>query len=65
MTNGDMIRAMSDERLAALLTELLRVNRDIVLEKLREKGVATNVEVVEMPLLNRAAHLQWLREEME
>lgn len=65
MTNGDMIRAMSDERLADLLTELLRVNRDIVLEKLREKGVAMNVEVVEMPLLNRAAHLQWLREEME
>ena len=65
MTNADKIRAMSDDDLAALLTALMSRQRASIIKKLQDKGVALNVEIVEMPLLTKAAHLEWLKEPAE
>ena len=61
MTNGDKIRAMTDEELAWMFTDLMHRQRMDTLSHVQRLGLVVNV--VEMPLLSQAAHLKWLREE--
>lgn len=65
LTRGDMIRAASDEQLADMFTALLSAQRKLILSGLQKAGVAEDICVVEMPLLSKKAHLEWLRERAE
>lgn len=62
MTYGDKIRAMSDDQLAGFLAAILHENRVNVIKQLQDKGIALGVNVVDMPMVSKAAHLKWLRE---
>ena len=64
-TNGDTIRAMTDEELADFITKLMAKQRATIIENLRAKGLIVDVGIVEMPEMAKLAHLIWLRETAE
>ena len=61
MTNADKIRSMSDEELADFLTGLLLHHRAEVIKKLQDRGIATNISVIEMPMLAKADMLRLMK----
>lgn len=64
-TNGDTIRAMTDEELADFIAKLMAKQRATIIENLRAKGLIVDVGIVEMPEMAKLAHLKWLRETAE
>lgn len=63
MTAGDYIRNMDDVGLATLFHGLLSSYDHITIERLRAAGV--NAELIEIPALSVANHLQMLQSPAE
>lgn len=62
MTNGDLLRSMTDEQLADFITNLLSKQRATIIEQLSAKGILADVCIIETPTMAKAAHLHWLRQ---
>lgn len=64
-TNGDMIRAMTDEELADFIVRIMAKQRATIIDTLHAKGLIVDVGIVEVPEMAKLAHLKWLRETAE
>ena len=62
MTNGDSIRAMSDEGLAMLFYEIIAERNRSIISSLRGQGV--EVDLVDLPIVTLHKYLEYLREEV-
>lgn len=63
MTVADWIRGMTDEELAAFITELLSERDHVMSEKLAEQGVPNSL--IEIPAISMACHLEFLQGQMD
>lgn len=60
MTRADHIRAMTDEELASWIAALLYEQKVSIAATMERIGVGMNI--IEVPMLEKAYHLKWLRE---
>ena len=63
-TNADRIRAMSDEELADVLTEIISQREQTILENLHKIGI-TDVNLYELPTEAKHFWLDWLKGEAD
>lgn len=62
-TNGDRIRAMSDEELAKLFWSIIHERELLIIEKLNEQGIEASL--FEAPNASVKAHMEWLKQPAE